>query len=70
MDRYSNADKPCWHAGAKDIRPRLDRGCPKLRYDVELSQCSAEIVGERRQGTATHMVAVVEMEVIRIESAY
>ena len=57
------------HAGAKDIRLRLDRGCPKLRSDVEPGQRSAEIVGERRQRTTMHMAAVVEMTVIDIEFA-
>ena len=35
MDRYGNASKPPRHAGTKDIRLRLDRGCPKSRQDVE-----------------------------------
>jgi len=69
MDRHRNAGKPPWHARAKDIRLRLNRGCPKLRADVEPGQCSAEIVGERRQRTAMHMAAVVEMTVIDIEFA-
>jgi hypothetical protein len=67
MDRHSNAGKPPWHAGAKDIRLRLDRGCPKLRRNVEPGQSSAEIIGERRQCTTMHMAAVVEMTVIDIE---
>ena len=69
MDRYSDAGKPPRRAGAKDIRLRLDRGCPKPRWDVEPGQCPAEIVGERRQRTAMHMTAVVEMTVIHIEFA-
>ena len=56
-------------AGAKDIRLRLERGCPKPRRDIERGHCSAEIVGERRQRTAMHMTAVVEMTVIGIEFA-
>jgi hypothetical protein len=69
LDRYSNAGKPPRHAGAKDIRLRLDRGRPKPRWDVEPGQCSAKIVGERRQRTAMNMAAVVEMTVIHIEFA-
>ena len=69
MDRHSNAGQPPWHAGAKDIRLRFDRGCPKPRRDVEPGQSSAEIIGERRQRTAMHMAAVVEMTVIDIEFA-
>src|SRR4030088_2545956 len=61
MDRHSNSGQPPWHAGAKDIRLRFDRGCPKPRTDVESRQSSAEIIGERRQRTAMHMAAVVEM---------
>ena len=38
MDRYGNAGKPPWHAGAKDIGLRLDRGGPKLRRDVNPGQ--------------------------------
>src|ERR1700751_1442028 len=67
MDRYSNPGQPPWHAGAKDIRLRFDRGCPKPRRDVEPGHSSAEIVGERRQRTAMNMAAVVEMTVIEIE---
>jgi hypothetical protein len=52
---------------AKDIGLRFDRGCPKPRRDVEPGQSSAKIVGERRQRTAMHMAAVVEMTVIDIE---
>ena len=70
MDRHRNAGKPPWHAGPKNIRARLDCGCPKPRWDVEPGQCSAEIVGKRRQRTAMHMPAVVEVTVIRIEFAY
>jgi hypothetical protein len=69
MDRYSNAGQPPWHAGAKDIRLRFDRGCPKPRRHVEPGQPPAEIIGERRQRTAMHMAAVVEMTVIDIEFA-
>jgi hypothetical protein len=69
MDRHSNAGQPPWHAGAKDIRLRFDRGCPKPRWDVEPCQSSAEIIGERRQRTAMHMAAVVQMTVIDIEFA-
>ena len=69
MDRYSNARKPPWHAGAKDIRLRLDRGCPKPRRDAEPGQSSAEIVGERRQRTAMDVAAAVQMTVIDIEFA-
>jgi hypothetical protein len=69
MDRHRNASKPPWDARAKDIRLRLDRSCPKLRSDVEPGQCSAEIVGKRRQRTTMHMAAVVEMTVIDIEFA-
>src|SRR4029077_4833503 len=69
MDRDSNAGKPPRHAGAKDIRLRLDRGCPKPWCDVEPGQCSTEIVGECRQRTAMNMAAVVEMTVIHIEFA-
>ena len=69
MDRHSNAGQPPWHAGAKDIRLRFDRGCPKPRRDVEPGQSSAEIIGERGQCTAMHMAAVVEMTVINIEFA-
>jgi hypothetical protein len=58
-----------WHAGAKDICLRFDRGCPKSRRDVEPGQPSAQIIGERRQRTAMHMAAVVEMTVIDIEFA-
>ena len=47
----------------------FDRGCPKPRRDVEPGQSSAEIIGERRQRTAMHMAAVVEMTVIDIELA-
>src|ERR1700740_1686183 len=67
MDRHSNARKPPWPAGAKDIRLRFDRGCPKPRRDVEPGRSSAEIIGERRQRTTMHMAAVVEMTVIDIE---
>src|SRR5271167_3606585 len=70
MDRHSNAGEPPWHAGAKNIRLRLDRGCPKPRRYVEPGQGSAKIVGERRQRTAMHMAAVVEMTIIDIEFAY
>src|SRR5271163_3546148 len=70
MDRHSNAGEPPWHAGAKNIRLRLDRGCPKPRRYVEPGQGSAEIVGERCQRTAMHMAAVVEMTIIDIEFAY
>jgi hypothetical protein len=69
MDGHSNPGKPPWHAGAKDIRLRLDGCCPKPRWDVEPSHSSAEIIGERRQRTAMHMAAVVEMTVIDIEFA-
>jgi hypothetical protein len=69
MDRYSNTGKPSRHTGMKDIRLRLDRGCPKPRQDVEPGQCSSEIVGKRRQRAAMHMTAVVEMTVIGIEFA-
>jgi hypothetical protein len=69
MDRHSNTGQPPWHAGAKDIRLRFDRGCPKPRRDVEPGQPSAEIIGERRQSTAMHMAAVVEMTVVDIEFA-
>ena len=69
MDRHSNPGKPPWDAGAKDIRLRFDRGCPKPRRHVEPGQSSAEIVGERRQRTAMHMAAIVEMTVIDIEFA-
>ena len=69
MDRHSNAGQPSWHAGAKDIRLRLDRGCPKPRRDIEPGQSSAEIVGERRQRTAMNVAAFVEMTVIDIEFA-
>jgi hypothetical protein len=69
MDRHGNAGQPPWHARAKDIRLRFDRGCPKPRRDVEPGQPSAEIIGERRQSTAMHMAAVVEMTVIDIEFA-
>ena len=69
MNRYGNPGQPPWHARAKDIRLRFDRGCPKPRWDVEPGQSSAEIIGERRQRTAMHMAAVVEMAVIHIEFA-
>jgi hypothetical protein len=69
MDRHRNAGQPPWHAGAKDIRLRFYRGCPKPRWNVEPGQSSAEIIGERRQRTAMHMAAVVEMAVIHIEFA-
>jgi hypothetical protein len=69
MDRYSNAGKPPRRAGAKDISSSTRSGCPKPRWDVEPGQCSAEIVGERRQRTAMNMAAVVEMTVIHIEFA-
>ena len=69
MDWLSNAGQPPWRAGAKDIRLRFDRGCPKPRRDVEPGQSSAEIIGKRRQRTAMHMAAVVEMTVIDIEFA-
>jgi len=39
------------------------------RWDVEPGQSSAQIIGERRQRTAMHMAAVVEMTVIDIEFA-
>src|SRR6516162_5898372 len=48
MDRHGNAGKPPRPADAKDIRLRLDRGCPKPGWDVESGQRSTEIVGERR----------------------
>src|ERR1700748_1375060 len=60
MDRYSNARKPPWHAGAKDIRLRFNRGCPKTRRNVEPRQSPAEIIGERRQRTALGVAVVVE----------
>src|SRR6201993_38600 len=69
MDRHSNAGKPPWPAGAKDIRLRFDRSCPKPRWHVKPGQSSAKIIGERRQRTAMHMAAVVEMTVIDIEFA-
>ena len=69
MDRHGDTGKPSWHAGAKDIRLRFDRGCPKPRWDVEPRQPPAEIVGERRQRTTMNMATVVEMTVIDIEFA-
>jgi hypothetical protein len=69
MDGRSNPGKPPWHAGAKDIRFGFDRGCPKPRWDVEPRQSSTEIIGERRQCTAMHMAAVVEMTIIDSEFA-
>ena len=69
MDRYSNAGKPPWTAGAKDICLRLEGGCPKPRWDVETGQGAAEIVSERRQRTAMDVAAIVEMSVIDIEFA-
>jgi hypothetical protein len=41
----------------------------EIRRDVEPGDSSAEIIGERRQRTAMHMAAVVEMTVIDIEFA-
>src|SRR5215472_983826 len=69
MDRHSNSGKPTQAAGSEDIRLRLDRGCPKPRRHVEPGQCPAEIVGERRQRTAMHVPAVIEMTAIDIEFA-
>ena len=69
MDRHRNAGQPPWHAGAKDIRLGFNRGCPKTRRNVEPRQSPAEIIGERRQRTAMHMAAVVQMTVIDIEFA-
>ena len=69
MDRHRNAGQPPWHAGAKDIRLRFDRGCPKPRRHVEPGQSSPEIIRERRQRPAMHMAAVVQMTIIDIEFA-
>ena len=67
MDRHSNARKPARQAGAKDVRLRLDRGSPKPWRDIKAGQGSAKIVSKRRQRTAMHMAAVVEMTFIDIE---
>src|ERR1700730_10483664 len=69
MDGHSNPGKPPWHAGAKDIRLRLDCGCPKPRPHVEPGQSAPEIIRERRQRPAMHMAAVVQMTIIDIEFA-